>query len=51
LLVVAVTVALPTLWVTALATLAAVVPLIRTPPTTASSGTMSSHTPPLLPAA
>jgi hypothetical protein len=32
LLVVAVTVALPTLWVTALATLAAVVPLIRTPP-------------------
>ena len=32
LLVVAVTIALPTLWVTALATLAAVVPLIRTPP-------------------
>lgn len=32
LLVVAVTVALPTLWLTAFATLAAVVPLIRTPP-------------------
>ncbi len=43
LLVVAVTIALPTLWVTALATLAAVVPLIRTPPrSTWDSGNIST---------
>ncbi len=38
LLIVAITIALPTLWVTALATLAAVVPLIRTPASVTSPG-------------
>jgi hypothetical protein len=42
LLVVAVTVALPTLWVTALATLAAIVPLVRTPPVARGSLVMAA---------
>jgi hypothetical protein len=41
LLVVAVTVAMPTLWLTAFATLAAVVPLIRRPATTPAASAMS----------
>ena len=44
LLVVAVTVALPTLWFTALATLAAIVPLRRTPPADNRSSPRSSDT-------
>jgi hypothetical protein len=49
-LVVAITVALPTLWVTALATLAAVVPLIRTPPAGTRSEKLSPPPPLLVPA-
>jgi hypothetical protein len=41
LLVVAVTVAMPTLWLTAFATLAAVVPLIRRPATTPAAAAMT----------